>query len=71
VHYIELVERYAYRSMPMTLLRHCSYSPREVLCNECMIIENVEFDALLSPFTLLGHGQRYKIMSKNYKSKTY
>jgi hypothetical protein len=40
-----------------------------MLCNERVIIENVEFDSFFPPFTLLGHGQRYKIMSENYESK--
>jgi hypothetical protein len=55
----------AQKSMTMISLRYCSYSPREMLCNECVIIENVEFDSFLPPFTLLCHGERYKIMSEN------
>jgi hypothetical protein len=42
-----------------------------MLCNECVIIENVQFDPFLPPFTLLGHRQRYKIMSENCESIIY
>jgi len=65
--YLELVAGYTQKIMPMAL-RYCSYSPRQMLCNECMIIENVEFRSFLPPFALLGHGQRHKIMSKNRRT---
>lgn len=66
-HYLEWAEGCTQKSMPMTL-RYCSYSPRQMFCNECMIIENVEFCSFLPPFALLGHGQGYEIMSKNHRT---
>ena len=67
MHYLELAEGCTQKIMPMAL-RYCSYSPRQMLCNECMIIENVKFCSFLPPFALLGHGQGYEIMSKNHRT---